>query len=93
MYSMPLEMEISRKLYNLILDQFVKKDFNGGPSIRLSPIPIYFKFTRDKLSIPSRADCSYLLEYHFKSDKLDLKFHGLSYIFLSKKWDNSSRKD
>lgn len=93
MYSMPLEMEISRKLYNLILDQFVKKDFNGGPSIRLSPIPIYFKFIRDKLSICVPIALT-SWNINFKSDKLDLKFHGLLYIFLSsKKWDNSSRKD
>lgn len=90
---MPLEMEISRKLYNLILDQFVKKDFNGGPSIRLSPIPIYFKFIRDKLSICVPIALT-SWNTNFKSDKLDLKFHGLLYIFLSsKKWDNSSRKD
>lgn len=82
MYSMPLEMEISRKLYNLILDQFVKKDFNGGPSIRLSPIPIYFKFTRDKLSIPSRADCSYLLEYQFQIRQTRLKIPR-TFIYFS----------
>lgn len=79
MYSMLLEMEISRKLYNLILDQFVKKDFNGGPSIRLSPIPIYFKFTRDKLS---RADCSYLLEYQFQIWQARLKIPR-TFIYFS----------
>lgn len=82
MYSMPLEMEISRKLYNLILDQFVKKDFNGGLSIRLSPIPIYFKFTRDKLSIPSRADYSYLLEYQFQIRQARLKIPR-TFIYFS----------